>query len=470
MSTATLRPDGAGDDTNWTPNTGANYAAVDEAVSDNDTTYVENTSTSALDDLYNIATDAALTGASISNVTIYAYAKYASSGVGSISAVPNLKLGVKASGTEYWDTGDDVTSSYALYTHSLDTNPADSAAWEKADIDALQIGIRSAAVTGASSSKRSPRVTQIYIVVTYTAGGTTYYETPAGELTSSGVVVLQARKVTAGGLTSSGGLVNSARKILAGALSFVGTLANGIRKVLSGELTSSGILAAVKIALVNLAGELTSSGALVNSGRKVLAGAVSSSGVLVNKAGKILSGAVTSAGVVIGKAGKVLSGSLTSSGIVGAVKTALVSLGGELTPSGALILSPRKILSGALTSAGALISRAGKALSGAVTSSGTLANSARKVLSGVMTSSGTVTKRISKILAGALSFIGTLVATLVGGEVNVPGTGAGRDTGNQYGAGGDVLTIGTVITDAATFGSTGRDTSGHVGAGNDEET
>ncbi|HUV56647.1 MAG TPA: hypothetical protein VMV84_05375, partial [Dehalococcoidales bacterium] len=38
--TVTIRPGSAGDETNLTPNTGANWAAVDEATSDDDTTYV----------------------------------------------------------------------------------------------------------------------------------------------------------------------------------------------------------------------------------------------------------------------------------------------------------------------------------------------------------------------------------------------------------------------------------------------
>ena len=468
MTDLTLRPDGAGDDTNWTPNTGANYAAVDEAESDSDTTYVARAGTE-VDDLYNIATNAALTGATITGITIYASAKYTVGGSGSAPSAPTLKLGLKTSSTEYWDAGDAITSSYATYSQAWAVNPADSAAWEKADIDALQIGIRSAQTSGGGSRVYIPRVTQVWVVVAYTAAGTTYYETPAGELTSSSVIVLRTGKVAAGGLTSSGVLVNSARKILAGASSFVGTLANSARKVLSGGLTSSGVLAAVKIALVNLSGELTSSGALVNSGRKVLTGALTSSGVLVNKAGTVLSGAVTSVGGLANRTGKVLSGALTSSGIVAAVKTALVSLGGSLVSAGSVVMKSGKVLAGALTQSGTLTNRIGKPLSGAVTSSGTLSNSIRKILSGALTSTGTVTKRISKLLAGALSFVGTLVATLGGGGVNVPGTGTGSDTGNQYGVGGDVLALGASVTDAATYGAVGTDRSGHVGAGKDEE-
>jgi len=50
----TIRPDGAGANTNWTPSAGANYAAVDEALEDGDTTYVSS-STSTDKDTYTFA-------------------------------------------------------------------------------------------------------------------------------------------------------------------------------------------------------------------------------------------------------------------------------------------------------------------------------------------------------------------------------------------------------------------------------
>lgn len=43
--TETRRPDAVGDETNLIPNTGVNYAAVDEATSDDDITYVESDAT-----------------------------------------------------------------------------------------------------------------------------------------------------------------------------------------------------------------------------------------------------------------------------------------------------------------------------------------------------------------------------------------------------------------------------------------
>lgn len=50
----TIRPDGIGANTNWTPSAGANYAAVDEALEDGDTTYVSS-STATNKDTYTFA-------------------------------------------------------------------------------------------------------------------------------------------------------------------------------------------------------------------------------------------------------------------------------------------------------------------------------------------------------------------------------------------------------------------------------
>ena len=54
MGTYYYIPNAAGDETNLTPNTGANWAAVDEATSDDDITYVGATNASYLTDLYNL--------------------------------------------------------------------------------------------------------------------------------------------------------------------------------------------------------------------------------------------------------------------------------------------------------------------------------------------------------------------------------------------------------------------------------
>lgn len=142
-ATVTLRPDAAGDLTLWDLGAGvSNYEAVDEEdPHDIDITYVHQSNTVNEDDLYNIGTDALLTGAPINSVTVYAVAKSVKSGSGSVSAQPFYIL-VKSGGTIYNDAGRAPAISYTLYSNTWDLDPNGDIAWTKAAIDDLQVGIR----------------------------------------------------------------------------------------------------------------------------------------------------------------------------------------------------------------------------------------------------------------------------------------------------------------------------------------
>ncbi|MFH1290320.1 MAG: hypothetical protein ABIH92_02835, partial [Nanoarchaeota archaeon] len=166
----TLRPDAAGESTQWDLGAGAsNHEAVDEESADDDTTYVYQSSTSDEDDLYSISTNAALAGATIHNVTVYAVAKSVKSGSGSVSAQPFYILVRPVSGgTTYADAGRAPATSYTSYSNTWTNNPADSQPWEKEDIDNLQVGIRGKTDTGGASGRHQPSVTQVYVVVDYT--------------------------------------------------------------------------------------------------------------------------------------------------------------------------------------------------------------------------------------------------------------------------------------------------------------
>jgi hypothetical protein len=124
-------PNAAGDSTDLTPSTGANYAAVDEippATAD----YVS--SATATDyDLYNI-TDPLAGTETISSVVINIVAKL-DSGTGDIAAT------LKAGATEADGADIALTEAWALYQTIWNTNPDDSAAWAPTDIDGLQIGV-----------------------------------------------------------------------------------------------------------------------------------------------------------------------------------------------------------------------------------------------------------------------------------------------------------------------------------------
>lgn len=135
-----LNPNANGDSSQWTGSDGNstdNYALVDEVPSNGDTDYVQD-STSGNKDLYNLASIAAfVAGQSVLRVWAEARARKTD------TDAATLLLGVKSGSTEDWDTGTVLTESYTrIRGEDHVVNPDDSAAWEEADLNALQVGIK----------------------------------------------------------------------------------------------------------------------------------------------------------------------------------------------------------------------------------------------------------------------------------------------------------------------------------------
>ena len=161
MATETLRPNGAGDEENIataSPDV-AHYLNVDEEVQDDATTRLYSASLTYERDLYNI-TDHSVAG-TITGITVYAVCR-AYGGVDQAS----LKLCVK-SGSTVGEAEKTITTDWVLYSNAWAVNPDDSAAWEWADIDALQIGISIRRADPAFASNGT-YCTQVYVEVTYT--------------------------------------------------------------------------------------------------------------------------------------------------------------------------------------------------------------------------------------------------------------------------------------------------------------
>lgn len=131
---ATISPDGDGDSTDWTPDSGGtNYTQIDEDVQV-DSEYVE---ASAMDntDLY---TYEALSDIySLKAVQVVTEA---------LSTEPNewtLETMVKQNPTEDSDGGQTLGSGeWTGFVRTMETNPVTTANWTAADIDNLQIGMR----------------------------------------------------------------------------------------------------------------------------------------------------------------------------------------------------------------------------------------------------------------------------------------------------------------------------------------
>jgi hypothetical protein len=133
--TVRLTPNAAGDTTQWTANTGLNYAAVDDAATDSDTTYVVTTTTDNID-LYNL-TSPTHGGATILGVDVrYDNRKE----VSDTNFAPVFKT---AGGTVQVGSTIPVTSASYVVSNVLQlVNPETGVAWTSGEIDGLQIGMK----------------------------------------------------------------------------------------------------------------------------------------------------------------------------------------------------------------------------------------------------------------------------------------------------------------------------------------
>ena len=126
------RPDGAGDSTGFTPNTGNNWAAVDDTVRNGDTDYVE-ASSAATKDLYTYSTFGT-TVDTIVGVNVRTWAKNPDVGT------KQFKMKCKSSATEDNGATFTLTGSYALYQETFGVDPNTSAAWTISGLNAAQFG------------------------------------------------------------------------------------------------------------------------------------------------------------------------------------------------------------------------------------------------------------------------------------------------------------------------------------------
>ena len=158
---ATLRPNAVGDETNiynQTPDSGAHWDKVDEVGSDEDDTKVWFKVWTARRDLYNL-TDSSVSGV-ISKVTVFIRCKTSSTTWGTfytaLKSGSTAENGVQesAAASNVWET---FSRDWAL-------NPDDSEAWEWADIDALQAGVR----LYSTNDNCTVSCTQVWVEVQYT--------------------------------------------------------------------------------------------------------------------------------------------------------------------------------------------------------------------------------------------------------------------------------------------------------------
>lgn len=134
----TLIPTGAGDSTQWTPSTGANYAAVDESPA-NTTDYVS-AATTGLRDLYQMS-DLGGTVNGVFALQANVYAQKSDAGAASVS--PVLK---EAEGTVAVQTAIPLTTSWLRADGPMVTTKPSSPGtiFSPSDVNGLQVGLDSA--------------------------------------------------------------------------------------------------------------------------------------------------------------------------------------------------------------------------------------------------------------------------------------------------------------------------------------
>jgi len=166
MATETLRPGGAGSETNlpiYVATCAANWQCVDEVVADDLTTCLRGdiVSNNWLRDLYDIPAHSVGSG-TINNVTIYFR-------VGGAKWITYSRSALLTHATAYdGDTVERAAGDWAWYNNSqvYTTNPNTGSAWTWAEVDAMEIG----ASLKPTTTTYGPYFTQIYVVIDYTLG------------------------------------------------------------------------------------------------------------------------------------------------------------------------------------------------------------------------------------------------------------------------------------------------------------
>ncbi len=159
----TLRPNAAGDLTEFSPHPGtgeANWEDVDEAAPDEDSTYVYGGTKT---DLYNLPNSGVGAG-TIWGIKVYNRVRT----VGSNSA--NHRIVIKSGGTQSEvHQGTILYGSWVTRSATWKNDPNTGVAWTWAAINALQIGVRFTPGVGSG-----PRCTQVYVEILYNGGDDNY--------------------------------------------------------------------------------------------------------------------------------------------------------------------------------------------------------------------------------------------------------------------------------------------------------
>jgi hypothetical protein len=163
--TRTLRPMGGGYYTGLgrSGSGGSNWDRVDEAVSDEDLTYVWGTSASNWNiDTYDTENSGDL--GTINNVTVYSRCRRYIAGSSSDSSYSRTAL--RIGGSDYYGDTNNMGNSYTNYWTTYATKPG-GGAWTWTDINNMQCGVSLYSADTSGGSQSNARCTQVWVEVTY---------------------------------------------------------------------------------------------------------------------------------------------------------------------------------------------------------------------------------------------------------------------------------------------------------------
>jgi len=155
--TVTIRPNGPGTFTQWTPHPLAfdNWQCVDEATANGNEDYVHTTDNSSQDS-YNLKNPNVGTCGKIGSITVIINGSALNEG-------DKLRTKLVIDGISYYGETHTLTSNYVAYESSWSTNPQTGQQWTWSEIDDLEVGFESGEVVLPPMWK----VTQLYVVVKY---------------------------------------------------------------------------------------------------------------------------------------------------------------------------------------------------------------------------------------------------------------------------------------------------------------
>lgn len=134
VTISVLKPNGAGNSTDWTPSAGSNYQCVDEALVNDDTDYVSSSTLNAKD-LY--AMEDCAVGADIRAIQVVTAMRKGTEGPGKIKHV------VRSNSTDYDSSEMSLGGTAYSFNRTIwETDPATAAQWTESGWNAAQVGVK----------------------------------------------------------------------------------------------------------------------------------------------------------------------------------------------------------------------------------------------------------------------------------------------------------------------------------------